>query len=183
MADRITINLATAPVQAALDRLAQHLKPGGMSGALKEIGGHLVESTKQRFSTSTAPDGSRWVPNAESTYLNYLTGRSTGDEGARGKNFGKGGKLSAKGSARAINKKPLIDSGLLQDGITYQVNGATLSVGTNRFAGEWDAGAAVHQFGSRDGKTPARPFLGLSSDDENDILDILHRNLEAAITG
>lgn len=44
-------------------------------------------------------------------------------------------------------------------------------VGTNRFAGEWTGGAAVHQFGSRNGRIQARPFLGLSDEDAQQIED------------
>ncbi|MCL2346106.1 MAG: phage virion morphogenesis protein [Desulfobulbus sp.] len=183
MPDRIVIEYNGAAVRHALDRLANTLEPGDMRGVLREIGGRLVESTKQRFSTSTAPDGARWLPNSEATYLNHLTGDSTGDKGARGKHFGKDGRLNARGSTRAINKKPLVDTGDLHGSITYQVESDSLLVGTNHFAGKWDAGAAVHQFGSRDGRIPARPFLGLSSDDEETILDLLRRNLEEAVSG
>lgn len=183
MTVRITIEHNSGAVQAELYRLAITLEPGGMRGVLKEIGEQLMESTKQRFSTSAAPDGTRWLPNSEATYLNYLTGASTKDEGARGRYFGKNGRLNAKGSARAINKKPLVDTGALRDTITYQVDGDSLFVGTNRFAGEWDVGAAVHQLGSHNGRIPARPFLGLSSGDKETILDILRRNLEEALGG
>ncbi|MDR2188725.1 MAG: phage virion morphogenesis protein [Azonexus sp.] len=183
MPDRITIEMNSAPVQEALNYLANTLEPGGMRGVLMEIGEYLVESTKQRFATSTAPDGTHWLPNSEATYLNYLSGASTGDQSARGRHFGRDGRLNARGSARATNKKPLVDTGELRDKIAYQVAGDTLFVGTNRFANLWSAGAAVHQFGSRNGKIPARPFLGLSNDDETTILDILRRNLDDALSG
>jgi phage gpG-like protein len=34
-------------------------------------------------------------------------------------------------------------------------------------------GAEVHQFGTRDGRIPARPFLGLSNSDKTTLLDSL----------
>ncbi|ANQ83696.1 phage virion morphogenesis protein, putative tail completion [Azoarcus olearius] len=169
MADRIAIELDVAPVLAHLDRLLRAAGPEGMAPALREIGEDLVEATKRRFETSTAPDGSRWVPNSEATFLHYL-GRSKS-------NFGKDGRLSGKGAGRAMGKKPLVDSGVLQDTIRYQVEGLDLFVGTNRFSGEWDGGAAVHQFGSRDGRIPARPFLGLDESGIVAVLEVLERHL------
>ena len=79
--------------------------------------------------------------------------------------------------------KPLVDTGMLADTIRYQLTpgGNGVEIGTNRFAGEWEGGAAVHQFGSRDGNIPARPFLGLSADDEREVLDILDRFMAQAI--
>jgi phage gpG-like protein len=41
----------------------------------------------------------------------------------------------------------------------------------------------VHQFGSRNGKIPARPFLGLSRDDEIEVLDILDHYLSMSLGG
>jgi len=36
----------------------------------------------------------------------------------------------------------------------------------------------VHQFGSRDGRIPARPFLGLSSQDEAEVIGILESYID-----
>ncbi len=53
----------------AVTQMLQRLIDAGQnpSLALKEIGEDLVESTKRRFETQTAPDGSRWERNAPST--------------------------------------------------------------------------------------------------------------------
>lgn len=176
MADRITIELDAREVLAGLHRLLAATGPGGLAPALKEIGEDLVESTKRRFETSTAPDGSRWAPNAQATFASYLARRDDAAKLTR-----KDGRLNKRGAAVAANKRPLVESGILQDTIAYQVEGDSLFVGTNRFAGEWDGGAAVHQFGSRNGKIPARPFLGLSPDDEAGVLDVIDRHLRAAL--
>lgn len=169
MTDRITLELDVGPVIARLDELMRQLGPGGLETPLREIGEDLVESIKQRFETSTAPDGSRWVPNSMATIKGYLEGSSG--------NFRKDGRLSKKGATRVMTKKPLVASGLLQDSIAYQVAGDSLFVGTNRFAGQWDGGAAVHQFGSKDGTIPARPFLGADEEDVQRMLDVLERFL------
>lgn len=176
MAD-ITIQFDSAQVQEALNRLLATLGPAGMAPAMKEVGEVLMESTKQRFSTSTAPDGTRWAPNAQATFESYLNRDS--------KNFRKDGRLGAKGAARAMNKKPLVDTGILADTIAWQLvdGGAGVEVGTNRFAGEWDGGAAVHQFGNRKGTIPARPFLGVSPADEVEVLEIVERHILGAFGG
>ena len=149
----ITVEFDSAPIIERLTRLAEALGPEAMAGPLGEIGEYLAESTRQRFVTSTAPDGSRWAQNAEATYLGMLSGKD-----AR-----KDGRINARGSGKVMGKKPLVDSGLLAEQIVWQLtaDGSGVDIGTNRFAGQWDGGAAVHQFGSRDGKIPARPFLGL----------------------
>ena len=167
MTDRITIELDVAPVIARLDALLRQLGPGGLAQPLAEIGEDLVESIKRRFDSSTGPDGKRWAPNSMATLISHL-------EGTKG-NYRKDGRVSAKGASRVANKKPLVASGLLQDSIAYQVQGDNLFVGTNRFAGQWDGGAAVHQFGSSDGTIPARPFLGADEDDVQSMLDVLER--------
>lgn len=175
MADSITIEFDSAPVRDALNRLLDALGADGMAPAMKEIGEVLQESTKQRFVSSSAPDGTRWAPNAQGTFDSYLD--------RDGKNFRKDGRLGAKGAARAMNKKPLVDSGLLADSIVWQLVPGGVEIGTNRFAGEWDGGAAVHQFGNRKGTIPARPFLGVSAEDEVAVLDIVERHLLGALGG
>lgn len=42
---------------------------GDLSPALRVIGLDLVESTKQRFETGVAPDGSPWAANTAATLL------------------------------------------------------------------------------------------------------------------
>lgn len=169
MADRVTLELDIAPVIARLDQLLRALGPGGLAAPLAEIGEDLVESVKRRFETSTAPDGSRWAPNSMATIMGMLEGSSG--------NFRKDGRLSKRGATRVASKKPLVASGILQDTISYEVAGDSLFVGTNRFAGQWDGGAAVHQFGSKDGSIPARPFLGADEQDIERMLDVIEKYL------
>lgn len=169
MSDFISIAYDGAAIIDALTRLHAGLGPDGMRAPLEEIGEDLAESTRQRFVSSTAPDGSRWAPNAQATYLGGL---GKGDSR-------KDGRINARGAAKAMNKRPLVDTGFLAEQIIYQLlpNGSGVAIGTNRFAGEWDGGANVHQFGSRDGHIPARPFLGLSSEDEQRVEGILETYL------
>lgn len=132
-----------------------------------ELGEHLTETTKQRFQTSTAPDGSRWEPNTEATYLAYLALFKS--------SFGKDGKLTKGGAGRAAGKKPLIgESGHLSSRINYRADDTSVTIGSP------EKYSAVHQFGAIRGEfgttrrgsripwgsIPARPFLGISAEDE-----------------
>jgi len=165
----ITVELDSRAVLAALEALRD--KAVNLGPAMREIGERLTETTQARFGASTGPDGQRWAPNSQATILDYLAGKSG--------SYGKTGKLTKKGAGSAMSKRPLVASGLLQGSIHWQLidGGQGVAVGTDRFADAWEGGAAVHQFGSRDGKIPARPFLGISGEDERTILDILARHL------
>lgn len=160
----ITVEVDDRSVLAALNQLQGRVQ--NLAPAFSEIGERIQETTQARFSTSTAPDGSRWQPNSQATILGYL-GIKTGSYQK------KSGKISANGAGYAINKKPLVASGLLKDSIHWQLVTGGVEIGTDRFADAWEAGAAVHQFGSRNGRIPARPFLGLSDEDERTILEII----------
>lgn len=124
----------------------------------QELGEFLTESTKQRFQTSTAPDGTPWAPNAPATYLAYLS------------KFSKSGKVSKAGSSRAGGKKPLIgETGRLSREIYYQADATGVEISSG------EEYSAIHQFGGIAGRgvqIPARPYLGLSPSDEEAITEI-----------
>lgn len=174
----IRIDLDDSAVQSAFTRLVR--AGTQMQPLMQEIGEFLAETTKQRFQTSTAPDGSRWAANSEVTYLNLL-GRYKGS-------YGKNGKISAGGSRRAAGKKPLIgETGALSTTINYRAGSSFVEIGSPM------AYAAVQQFGAKKhsftgGKTPwgdipARPFLGLSGSDRDGLLDIIGSYLEQVTEG
>lgn len=169
MTDSIKVRFDDAEVLARLRELRDRLSDSRMATVFREIGEDLVESTKHRFSTSAGPDGARWPALAESTVLDMVARL----RGAVGKN----GRLTRKGAVAVANRRPLVETGMLRDTIRYRLFAGGVEVGTNRFAGEWEGGAAVHQFGSRDGRIPARPFLGLSADDRTTVLQIADRYL------
>jgi len=70
--------------------------------------------------------------------------------------------------------KILTAFGYLHDTLRYQASGDGVELGTDRVYG------ATHQFG-RDG-IPARPFLGLSDGDRQDILAIVADHLGRALS-
>ena len=69
---------------------------------------------------------------------------------------------------KAKNKGKILRlDGHLQRLLRYQVSGGELVFGTNRIYG------AVHQFGFEEHGIPARPFLGISDEDESEVVQIL----------
>ncbi|MDK4680621.1 phage virion morphogenesis protein [Kingella negevensis] len=68
------------------------------------------------------------------------------------------------------NGKPLIDTGALRDNINQAYDNDTALVGTNIVY------AAIHNFGGMAGRNrkvriPARPFLVLTNEDKQDLMD------------
>ncbi len=169
----ITVTIDDREVRAALERLAN--RAGHLAPALAEIGEVLVRSTQDRFGSETGPDGERWAENSDTTLLRHLNRRQD--------SYTKKGRLSAAGARRLRGKKILTDRGYLGDLIHPQLldGGRALAVGSNRQY------AAVQQFGQPQGASgrtargapipwgdiPARPFLGLSDDDRERVLEIL----------
>ncbi len=70
-------------------------------------------------------------------------------------------------ATRKSGQSLLMNEGELLDSIAWAVSGDDLEVGSNLVY------AATHQFGSEDGTIPARPFLGLSADNENELLELV----------
>lgn len=200
----IKIEINDREVRQAMNRLIA--AGGNLKPALAEIGEQLVRSTKLRFESQTDPDGNRWAPNKESTLLAYLdnkAGKNTTrkDEKFKNKFYNQKrdkGKLNAKGARALIAKKVLAggsnnlaDQFNRADGSNCRVSNSTVEVGSTM------AYAAVQQFGAKQGAfgknkkgrpipwgdIPARPFLGLSAKDKQDVLAILNEHLAKAMGG
>lgn len=135
------IKVDNKAVNEALSRLA--IAIANPRPAFLGIGESLVLSTWGRFETGTAPDGTRWEPNAPSTL------------------------------ARKKGDKPLIGkTHLLSQQISYTVDGDELSVGSPMvFAAMQQFGGKKSQFPHLWGDIPARPFLGISTADETMIVN------------
>jgi len=156
----IRIHIDDRQIQQALRRLQE--AADDLTPALQDIGEYLASATRKRFAEGKGPNGAPWEP------------------------------LSAKTIARKGHAKPLIgETGLLRK-IRYQLEGPdTVVVGTGAEYG------ATHQFGAKKGRfgktrqgrpipwgdIPARPFLGVSDEDAQNILDILAEHLEEAVRG
>ena len=142
----INLTLANAAeVDAAFRKLQATLHD--LTPVFQDIGEAMLNVTRERFNTQTAPDGTPWKP------------------------------LSP---AYALVKKPNPDKiltryGRLRGTLTYQAGPKEVRIGTPLVYG------ATHQFGR--GAIPARPFLGLSQSDEQELLDILNDHLSRALGG
>ena len=150
----IELTIDNSAILAALQRMinsSTHLSP-----AMKEIGKVLTESTKQRFVSTTSPDGERWALNSVLSTL--IDDRKHGD-------------------------RPLTDHGILGDAINYQLLGDDgVMIGSPmEYAAMQQFGGTKAEFPNLWGDIPARPFLGISSQDENEILTILRNYLESAV--
>lgn len=136
--------------QRVLDALNGLMKRAGdVRPALQDMGEHFIESTKRRFATKTAPDGSTWRGNAPVT------------EARKGKN------------------DPLIDeSRRLANEIHYRPTANSLEWGSSLvYAGMQQFGGLKAAYPHLWGNIPARPFLGMSSEDEAMALEILQEHL------
>jgi phage virion morphogenesis protein len=154
---RITLTLDDAALVRQLGDLIGALT--NPEPALRSIGEELQRATQERFDPGQkrAPDGTPWARNSPVTI------------------------------ARKGRDNPLYERGNLQNTIRYQVLGTRgVEVGTNLVYG------AAHQFGMVKGyagrtrrgapipwgNIPARPYLGLSADDETEVVRILRDYLE-----
>lgn len=150
-----TFRLETTGAQAierAMAGLAARF--GDLTGLMEGIGLTLESSTIERFETGRAPDGSAWTPSIR---------------------------------ARTEGGKTLVDTSQLRSSITSEADATSVAIGTNKIY------AGVHQFGAtiraksapflmfalpgglglrrvKEVQIPARPFLGLSAEDEAEIL-------------
>lgn len=154
------IHYRSDAVDAAIARLKA--AAADMLPAWRDIGEYLVESTKRRFREGKAPDGSAWAPKSETTIAAYA---------ARGDN---------------VSRAPLIGpTRRLSSEITYGASRDGVAIGSSLvYSAVQQLGAAKGEFGKTArgapvpwGNVPARPFLGLSRDDERNILDILTDHL------
>lgn len=155
------IEVQDQDVRSALNRLAD--KTNNMQPMLRELGEQIVERTKQRFGTSTGPDGVKWKENSDATMAIEAV-RIGLFKSYRKKN----GDLNAAGERLIAGKKPLVrttnSAGDLRRQIEAVASGTDVVVNANA------AYAAMHQFGGITSplsmipgkKIPARPFLPIT---------------------
>jgi len=147
----ITIEYNDRDILEALQNLQR--ATGNLQPALTEIGEILTESTKQRFGSQTGPDGQRWPANSLVT-------------------------IERKGRDQPLTG----ETGKLMDEIYYNLIGNdALEIGSPmEYAAMQQFGGGKDEFPYLWGDIPARPFLGVSEDDKNEILSIINRYLRDA---
>jgi phage virion morphogenesis protein len=152
-----SVEIDDADLRARLQALTARV--GAPRDALREIGEILQQSTQKRFQPGhqKSPAGVPWAPNSPVTLARKAPQRNI---------------LTGK-------------TGLLGDLIRSQLgsDGRSVAVGTNRKYG------AMMQFGGTKaqhphlwGNIPARPFLGISTDDRARIQEILSDYLGRNLT-
>lgn len=147
MSDFVQVEWDDREVIKALQKL--QAAAGDVSPALKEIGEVLLKSTKERFETGTSPDGSQWADNEPSTI------------------------------ARKGRNKPLFDQGILMREIHYDPpsNNELVFGSSMEYAAMQQFGGTKDEFPNLWGDIEARPFLGVSEEDDVEILNIVERHL------
>ena len=141
-----------------LSLLAQ--RASNLTPALRSIGEYMLLQTRNRFDTSTDPDGKAWKPLAASTIR--------AKERSRSRKQKRGAKRLLK-KTRANPSDILKDSFLLRDTITYQIESrGQLAIGSpQRYA-------KFHQMGLG---VPKRAFLGVNQADKVEIATILAEHI------
>ena len=135
------------------------------------IGEYLIRSADQNFARQQSPDGQRWAPNTRLTIERYLAGALKGGS----KLLDKKGRLNSKGAQFVGSKKILQGhTGMLRHRLFYRL----VSDGVEYSSPE--VYAAMMQFGGKKsnyphllGDIPARPYLGLSGNDQKTVVDIM----------
>ncbi len=146
-----------------------------LTPVFQDIGEAMLNVTRKRFEDSVAPDGSAWAPLSEATLIGRARRASGGHLTDR--RYNKEQRWTKSAAMAYAFAKPLIDRGHLMGTLNYQATAREVRIGTPLIYG------ATHQFGDPRRNIPARPFLGLSSSDEQDLLDILNEHLSRAMGG
>lgn len=149
------IEVSNQQVIAALTQL--YGKIAHAAPILGAIGEDVVERTKQRFATTTGPDGQRWRPNTHVTIMRYIMGR--------GGFAGKSGKINAKGQKLAISKRPLQGiTGDLARQIFHSETDDALLVGSSMiYAAMQHFGGSRAVYRNLWGNIPARQFMPINA--------------------
>ena len=159
----LRVELKSDEIFAALDRLAGKLDD--MSPAMADVGEYLLESTEERFDRGVAPDGSAWAPKSQTTIDAYTR---------RG---------------QAVDRRPLWGPGegvRLARSFHYASGPSFVEIGTNAIqSAVMNFEAKKGAFGQTKrgssipwGDIPARPFLGLSETDQENIVELVEEWLE-----
>lgn len=146
-----TVEFKDDAIRRALTELSALLSD--LTPEMQEIGEVLTESTKERFASGTGPDGTPWAKKSQATIEAY---RARGDP---------------------VSLKPLIGpTRALSTTIHHAADRDSVTVGSNAIqAAVMQFGASKAEFGARTpwDDIPARPFLGLSAEDEANISAVL----------
>jgi phage gpG-like protein len=147
-----SIEIDDAALLMALRRL--YVLTGDLQPAFFEIGEDWVESTKQRFMSSTDPDGNNWLLNTPATL------------------------------AHKQGDKPLVGGGTLADAFSHHETADSLEItNAMEYAAMMQFGGTKAEFPHLWGDISSREFMGASDDDMAGALSILERHIRQAVGG
>lgn len=173
---RLTFTVDDAQARAMLARLGE----SGTEDLMPRLGEYLQRSTQERFKTQTAPDGTPWAP-LQARY-------------AQRKKYAKGKILTLRGHLRGgihhqVTGATEVEVGsntkyaaIHQLGGSIDQNAQSRQVryrsvaGRVLFAGKKHTRGVTERWVTRGAYTvdiPARPFLGISNEDEREIRSII----------
>ncbi len=165
----IEVELKDEEVTRLLDRLARHLSD--MSQVMNDIGLQLMDETERRFEEGVAPDGTPWAPKSAATIAAY------------------------ERRGQRVDFRPLfgpnVDGIPLRSSFFHQYGPDWVEVGTNKiYSAVMQFGASKGAFGvdARGGSIPwgdipARPFLGISERDRDNIAETVDEWLARVAEG
>ena len=150
----ITINLNEDVLTAALQSLSMAVE--NPSGTMNEIADFLVKQTEKRFADEKGPDGTPWAPRSPVTLARY---------GKLGLSFG----------------GVLRQSGQLANNLSIGYGRDFAEVASSEpYAAMMLFGGTKAAFPHLWGDIPARPFMGISDEVREGILEIISEALAGA---
>ncbi|MEL7113988.1 MAG: phage virion morphogenesis protein [Pseudomonadota bacterium] len=150
----IRTTISQDEIETGLARLGQEFDD--MTELMQDLGEVLQDATQERFTQGTAPDGTPWAPKSQATIDGYRRGEG------RGRNA-------------PVDFRPLFGpSKRLSSEIHYVASPQSVEVGSSLiYSAVQQLGASKGAFGTASngsqipwGDIPARPFLGISDEDE-----------------
>ena len=140
-----------------------------------DVGEYMLNATDARFEAERAPDGTAWAPLSPATLISQYESRGKTKRALKQRT--RGGDISVTaGFARFLQAKKILQDkgtrGGLRGDVSYEADGDAVRLGVSKVYGR------IHQLGGEAGRgvvLPARPFLGVSDDDELVIGDIVRR--------
>lgn len=142
-----SINVNSEAVEQAINDLLN--KGEDLTAPMKSIGEAMINRTQQRFRDKQAPDGTPWTENSPVTRQRKGHGRVL------------------EGASNELAKQ--FSHSASSDGVEW----GSLMI----YAAMQQYGGSKAAFPHLWGDIPARPFLGLSDDDEDEVLAILSSHL------
>jgi phage gpG-like protein len=168
-----TVELNSAATEAALARLEGAL--ADPFPLMSDIGELLTRSTKERFAEGVSPEGLKWAPKSQTTLERY---------GIRKSNqidirplFGPARKLNESPYPEVSRDEVLVGSNLIYAAV-QQFGAAKGSLGS--YSGV-DKNGKPYSGSAPWGNIPARPFLGVSAEDETGIAATVEDYLTGAL--